>query len=192
MVGLAIGIVGMTLAGKTEVSNFLKSKGFGYVRLGELTEIKLKEAGLENTEETNVMVREKLRKEFGKDAYAKLNLPKIEEKLKKGNVVIDGLYSWSEYKFFKKKLPRFITVAVYAPPKVRYERAKTRKERSVRDYFKHKTPEERDYAEIENLEKGGPIAMADYTIMNDKQGFKHLHNELKKFWGWLKDEQLKT
>jgi dephospho-CoA kinase len=24
----------------------------------------------------------------------------------------------------------------------------------------------RDYAEIENLEKGGPIAMADYTIIN--------------------------
>ena len=24
----------------------------------------------------------------------------------------------------------------------------------------------RDYAEIENIEKGGPIAMADYTFMN--------------------------
>ena len=24
----------------------------------------------------------------------------------------------------------------------------------------------RDYAEIENIEKGGPIAMADYTLIN--------------------------
>jgi dephospho-CoA kinase len=27
--------------------------------------------------------------------------------------------------------------------------------------------EQRDYAEIENVEKGGPIAIADYTIVND-------------------------
>ena len=26
----------------------------------------------------------------------------------------------------------------------------------------------RDYAEIENIEKGGPIAMADYTIVNEQ------------------------
>jgi dephospho-CoA kinase len=27
---------------------------------------------------------------------------------------------------------------------------------------------ERDWAEIENLEKGGPIAIADHTIINNK------------------------
>ena len=30
-----------------------------------------------------------------------------------------------------------------------------------------KQANERDHAEIENLEKGGPIAMADYTIVNE-------------------------
>jgi hypothetical protein len=25
----------------------------------------------------------------------------------------------------------------------------------------------RDYAEIENIEKGGPIAMADFTVVNE-------------------------
>jgi dephospho-CoA kinase len=39
------------------------------------------------------------------------------------------------------------------------------------------TPDEakkRDYSEIENIEKGGPIAMADYTIINesDEQGLR--------------------
>lgn len=190
--GLAVGIVGMTLAGKTEVSNFLKGKGFGYVRLGQLTERILMEKGLENTEENNQIVREGLRKEHGQDAYAKLNLAEILQKLSKGNVVIDGMYSWSEYKFFKQQLPRFVTVAVYAPPSLRYLRAQSREQRSSRDYFKHKPPMERDYAEIENIEKGGPIAMADYTLRNDRQGKEYLQAELERFWGWLQDELKKA
>jgi len=28
--------------------------------------------------------------------------------------------------------------------------------------------QERDYQEIERLEKGGPIALADYTLVNDR------------------------
>jgi dephospho-CoA kinase len=32
----------------------------------------------------------------------------------------------------------------------------------------------RDYAEIENIEKGGPIANADYTLVNDKNKEKLL------------------
>ena len=49
------------------------------------------------------------------------------------------------------------------PPKSeRYKRIGSRSERPL-------TQEEtvtRDWAEIENLEKGGPIAMADYFIVN--------------------------
>ena len=32
--------------------------------------------------------------------------------------------------------------------------------------FTEKEAKARDYAEIENIEKGGPIAMADFTIVN--------------------------
>ncbi len=32
--------------------------------------------------------------------------------------------------------------------------------------FSEKEAKERDFAEIENIEKGGPIAMADFTIIN--------------------------
>ena len=188
MVGVAIALVGMTLAGKTEVSNFLKSRGFGYIRLGAITEKKLKEAGLENTEATNQVMRKRLREEYGMEAYAKLNYPEIEGMLKNGDVVIDNMMSWSEYKYFKTKIKKFFTVAVYAPPKVRYVRAETREVRSTKDFFKKNTPTERDYSEIENLEKGGPIAMADYTIDNSEQGKARLQEELDKFWKWFQHE----
>ena len=37
--------------------------------------------------------------------------------------------------------------------------------------------DERDWAEIENLEKGGPIAIADYFVHNDKD-LDSLHKQL--------------
>jgi dephospho-CoA kinase len=37
----------------------------------------------------------------------------------------------------------------------------------------------RDYAEIENIEKGGPIAMADFTVVNDSD-LQNLYSQLVK------------
>lgn len=37
--------------------------------------------------------------------------------------------------------------------------------------------DERDWTEIENLEKGGPIAIADYFIHNDRD-LRWLHEQL--------------
>src|SRR3989344_579720 len=105
-------------------------------------------------------------------ALATLNYPKFKSLIKKGNVIADGLYSWSEYKFLKEKFGKYlILIAVYATPSLRYERISKRvipkNDNNLRYRpFTKREAESRDYAEIENLEKGGPIAMAEYTIMN--------------------------
>src|SRR3989338_7735426 len=79
------------------------------------------------------------------------------------NIVIESLYSWSEYKIVKERFgDSFKVLAIYAPPSIRYERLGKRKIRPL-------SPEEaraRDYAEIENIEKAGPITMGDWTIQN--------------------------
>ena len=53
---------------------------------------------------------------------------------------------------------------------VRYERLEKRKTRNDKDEKNRPLTKDkakaRDYAEIENLAKGGPIAMADYIILN--------------------------
>jgi dephospho-CoA kinase len=78
-------------------------------------------------------------------------------------VVIDGMYSWTEYKELKTHLgARLLVIAIYTPRRERYRRLAIRKERPL-------TPaeaESRDFAEIERLEKGGPIAFADHTLVN--------------------------
>jgi dephospho-CoA kinase len=97
-------------------------------------------------------------------AYAQLNLPRIDAALKQSDAVIDGLYSWEEYTFLKDYYKEnFYVVAVWASPKTRYARLNQRPERKL-------TPEEaasRDWAEIEKTNKGGPIAMADFTVINE-------------------------
>lgn len=164
-------IVGMAGSGKSIVSDELVKRGFSYLRFGQITLDKVKEEGLEPNESNERKIREKFRKEYGMGAFATLNIPKIEELLKKSNVAVDGLYSWSEYKILKDKYgDSMYVIAVYAPPELRYERLKNRAiandEKQRFRSFTEKEAKARDYAEIENIEKGGPIAMADFMIVN--------------------------
>ena len=157
-------------AGKSIVADELVKQGYVFVRLGQITLDRLKELGLKG-EENERKIREGLRKEHGMAAFALLNIPKFDEFLKQSNVVGDGLYSWSEYKVLKEKYgDSMYVVAVYAPPEIRYDRLDNRAvENDEKQRFRSFTKEEakaRDFAEIENSEKGGPIAMADFTIIN--------------------------
>lgn len=126
---------------------------------------------MEVNEANEKKVREGFRKEYGMGAFATLNIPKIDQALCNSDVVVDGLYSWSEYKILKDKYGGDMhIVAVYAPPELRYTRLENRAVAGdEKQRFRSFTKEEakaRDYAEIENIEKGGPIAMADFTIIN--------------------------
>ena len=157
-------IVGLAGSGKSEVAAILEERGFFRVRFGDLTDREIERRGLELTPENERRVRELLRAEHGMAAYAELNIPRIDSALPKTNVVVDGLYSWEEYTLLKARYREdFSMLAVWASPKTRYQRLAERRVRSL-------TPEEafaRDAAEIENINKGGPIAMADFTIINE-------------------------
>jgi dephospho-CoA kinase len=164
-------VVGMPGAGKSLVSDELEKLGFAYLRFGQITLDKIKELDLEITEANEKKIREGFRKEHGMAAFAVLNIPKIDKLLEKSSVAVDGLYSWSEYKALKEKYgDGMYVLAVYAPPKLRYERVENRSiEGDEKKRFRNLTAQEaraRDYAEIENIEKGGPIAMADFTLLN--------------------------
>lgn len=177
----------MTGSGKSVASDFLVKKGFQYLRFGQIVLDEVKKRGLNPTEENERPIREELRKKYGMAAMATLNLPKFKKLLKIGNTIGDGLYSFEEYKVLKKEFgKKFILVAVYAPPALRYKRLTKRKllksDTNLRDRpATVKSAESRDYAELENLNKGGPIAMADYTIMNTKN-LKYFKKQLDEIY----------
>jgi len=165
-------LVGMTGSGKSVVADYLVKRGYGFFRFGQITLDIVKERGLEPTEINEKAIRESVRKEHGMGAYAILNIPKIDSLLLKGNVVGDGLYSWSEYKILREKYgDKLVVLAVYSPPSLRYDRLVNRtllaSDKDLRNRpATLESAKARDYAEIENIEKGGPIAMADFTLLN--------------------------
>ena len=159
-----VSIVGMTGSGKSEVARMFRDRGYATVRFGDITDDEVKRQGLELNEANERQAREALRKKHGMDAYARLSLPRIDAALKNSDVVVDGLYSWEEYLFLKNHYGGdFVVVAVWSSPQDRYARLGKRRVRPL-------TPQEaasRDRAEMENLNKGGPIALADYTVLNN-------------------------
>ena len=165
-------VTGMAGSGKSVLSDYFAEKGYQFVRFGQIVLDEIMKKGLKPSEANQKEIRENLRKKHGMAAMAKLNYPKFKKLLKKGNVIADNMMSWSEYKFLKEKFGKqLITVSVYSPPQIRYERLSKRKpgksDKSLRFHHFTKTEaRQRDYNEIENIEKGGPIAMSDYTILN--------------------------
>ena len=156
-------IVGMCGSGKSIASDYLVSKGFNKVYFGGVTMDKLKEANLEVNPENEKMMREKLRSELGMGAFAILLLPKIKEYIEKGDTVLDGVYSYDEVKILKENFTNLKIIAIVCDKDIRYNRLSIREVRPL-------TNEEasaRDIAEVENIAKAPPIAMADYYILNN-------------------------
>ncbi len=159
-----LSIVGMTGAGKSEVAKLFQENGFTRIRFGDVTDEEVRKRGLELNVGSERYIRELLRQQLGMSAYARLNLPRIDSALKHSDVVIDGLYSWEEYTFLKTCYGEdFYVVAVWSSPGTRYARLSSRLNRCLT----RKEAASRDGAEIENINKGGPIAMAYFTIINE-------------------------
>lgn len=159
-----IAIVGMCGSGKSIASDYFENIGYKKIYLGGITMDKLKEENLEVNPENEKMMREKLRKDYGMGAYALLSIPKIEELIKTDNIVLDGLYSWDELKILKEKYPNIKVISIVVDKKIRYERLTTREIRPLTN----EEAQKRDISEIENVAKGGPIAFADYYILNNE------------------------
>lgn len=171
-----VAIVGMAGAGKSEVAGILKKMGFTIVRFGDITDEEVAKRGLELNEANERRVRELLRERHGMASYAKLNRLRLDKALKRGDVVVDGLYSWEEYIFLKDCYKNdLLTVAVWASPKTRYARLKQRSHRPL----SAEEAADRDRAEVEKMNKGGPIAMADFTIINESS-IESLEKEVEK------------
>ena len=159
-----VALVGMAGSGKSEVSRIFESAGYKRVRFGDVTDEEVAKRGLKLNEANEKLVREALRIEHGPAVYAELSMPKIDAYLGKSNVIIDGLYSWEEYLVLSKKYAGdLVLILVHSSPRTRYTRLAGRR---IRPLTKDEA-EGRDAAEIENMNKGGPIAMADYVLINE-------------------------
>jgi dephospho-CoA kinase len=163
-----LAIVGMSGSGKSVVVDYLTSKGYPKVYFGGMIYKEMEKRGIARTEdgESEKKFREQIREEEGKDWVVRQVIAETKDLITAGQkrIVLDGVYSWTEYCTLKHEFPKCLTfIAIVVDKQLRYDRVAKRPGRS----FDATAIRERDRSEIENLEKGGPIAAADYYILNN-------------------------
>lgn len=179
----AVAVVGMCGSGKSVLCSYFKNLGWKDVYFGGVTVSQLKANGIEVNEANERKMREGLRQKYGMGAFAVLLKEEICSKLQESNVVLDGLYSWSEYKILKDVLgDNLIILAVVTNSQIRKDRLKNRLIRPLSS----EQVDSRDVAEIENSEKGGPIAKADYYVMNNGTE-RELYAQFEQFMKWFEN-----
>jgi dephospho-CoA kinase len=161
-----VAFVGLSGAGKSSAVDYVASKGHPKVHFGRVLLDAMKQAGIEPTWENQNAFRVDIRAREGQDFVVKRIITQINDLIAAGQhrIVADGIYSWDEYKIMKTEFPGELSViAIVAPKHIRHHRLNIRPERPLTD----NEANERDWREIEDIQKGGPIAIADHFIIND-------------------------
>ena len=164
---IIVAVVGLCGAGKSEATQVFINNNFERVYFGDVTFDEMKKRNLPINPENERKIREEIRQTSNNDMaiYAKKSEPKIKAFYDDNkNVVVESLYSWSEYKYLKEIYKEnFKLLAIVTDRDLRAERLKNRTFRPLTD----EQVKTRDYTEIENIEKAGPIAIADHFIVNN-------------------------
>ena len=163
-----LAIVGMSGSGKSVAVDYLTDRGYPKIYFGGMIYKEMEKRGIERTDdgESEKRFREEIRTTEGKDWVVRQVIAEAKDLIAAGQkrIILDGVYSWTEYQTLKKEFPTCLTfIAVVVDKSLRYERVAVRPNRP----FDATAIRERDRSEIENLEKGGPIAAADYYILNN-------------------------
>lgn len=164
---LIIAILGMPGSGKTEAIEYLKAVyRLPKVYFGKVTFDEMERQGLAINSVNERNVREELRARHGKEYYANEIIRMIEEDTQHEIMLVESLYSWTEFQTLKRHYgDRLHTITIHASPRLRYERLATR---PIRPHTKEES-EIRDVAQLEQLEQGGPIALADHVVINEAE-----------------------
>lgn len=171
-----VAFVGLTGSGKSTAVDYITNKGYPKVYFGGIVLDEVAKRGLELTQKNEQPIREELRSEEGKDFVVKRIVSQIHDLLAAGQhrIIADGLYTWTEYKVLKHEFPGELSVVAVVSPK--HMRKMRMAKREIRPLSAGEV-DQRDWAEIENLEKGGPIAIADHFVMNDGS-MENLHAQI--------------
>jgi adenylate kinase len=173
-----IAIVGLPGAGKTAAADFFKQKDLPVISFGKAINDYIDKNKMQHTEEVHKEVREGLRVTHGIEALAVLNEDKIKKTLEKSVlIIIDGMRSWEEYLYLKKKLMKvkIYILALHADKQLRYKRISKRKYRA--DLY----GEQRDIDELIGTNMGPTIAFADYLVKNNFS-IEDFHDKLEQVY----------
>lgn len=156
-----LAFVGLTGSGKTVAVNYLTEKGYPKVNFdGFIFDNNL------NPDEKLTTYKDLISKN-GKDFLALKIIGQMHDLINAGQhkIIIDGPLSWTEYKALKHEFPGCITtIAIVTSRHLRHSRLINIPNRDIHQ----DDVDKQDWFEIEELEKAGPIAIANFYIKNNK------------------------
>jgi dephospho-CoA kinase len=160
-----IALLGMPGSGKSEAIEYLMTRyKWPKIYFAQPTFDEMERRGMERTQANERLVREDLRNMHGEDYYAQEAVKKVEALPDASVILLESFYSAPEYRVFKDRFrDAFLTIAIHARPSIRHERLLHRPERPLT----LTQSEERDWAQLNRLTQGTPIALADYMIVNE-------------------------
>jgi dephospho-CoA kinase len=169
-----IGLTGTNGAGKGEIAEFFKKKGYAYFSLSDVIRGELKKSGQPVTRNNLIRMGNELRRQFGADILARRVLEKVA-----GKAVIDSIRNPQEVECLRRH-EGFFLLAIDAPPELRFQRVKDRgrdESASTFDEFVAKEREEKDGTETGQRLKAC-MESADILIVNDGT-LDSLHQKLE-------------
>ena len=158
-----IAVVGLPGSGKSEVTDYLMSKGHSVVHFGNIINDYIDKHNLAQTEDVHEKIRLEFREKHGIAALAILNKQKINDLFKKhAIVVINGMRSYEEKLYLESEFKKvtIVTICVWADFETRQNRLKTRKDRNGL------MGRVRDINEVLDTHMGPTLALADYMTLN--------------------------
>lgn len=183
---IILGVTGTFSSGKDTVANHLVKKGFFHLSLADLVREECRKRNCYDSRDDLIKVANELRQKYGSGILAKMALEKTKDKEK---IVISSIRNPGEVEELKKA-GHFFLLAVDAPIKLRYERAKKRgKIDDTVSFKKFKTQEEFERKGNQFQQQlNKVISLADYAIDNEGT-LEDLYKEVEGFLQILETEK---
>jgi dCMP deaminase len=164
---IIIGLTGTLASGKGSICTFLKEKGFAHLSVRDFLIEEIEKRNLLINRDSMVLVANQLREMNGSNYIVEKLYEKAKEINK--NCIIESIRNPGEVKALKEK-PNFYLIAIDADPKLRYERAFTRKSETDNQTFEEFIIDEKREMESTDPNKQNLsycISKANYLIENN-------------------------
>ena len=163
---MIIGLTGTNGAGKTEVADYLRSRGFEYHSLSDEIRAEIRNRGQEITREVLISVGNELRSRHGPGVLAERVLRRLD---RNHNYVVDWIRNPSEVEALRSR-GDFRLLCVDADVRLRFNRTRDRgRERAAQtlEQFVAEEAKELDSHDPSCQQLVATRSLADFTVRND-------------------------
>ena len=177
---MIIGLTGKNAAGKGELADHLKNKGFAYFSLSDALRDEATKQGLDHSRDVLIKLGTEMREKFGKGILAARINEKI-SKLEGKDIVVDSIRHPGEIEELRKN-NGFLLIGVHTDAKIRFERLIKRgragDSKTFEEFLEHEEKENNNEGSGQQLDKC--IEMAD-TIINSNGTIEEANKDLDKY-----------